>query len=151
MQASDIIALFALGFTLISIVYTISVDVRNRKIVKIQTELNERLLAKEIEDEKKKDKAEVNANFFKNFNDDWTLKIFNKGNSIARNVSWEIVGDDPEWFFNDNVFPLEILNPNQSIDIHVSVFLNSKPKTKIRIKWSDNSSENNIFETVISY
>jgi len=150
MSTSDKIALIAVAFTLISIIYTISVDIRNRRIAKTQDALNLKLLAKEIDEEKKKTKVEVNGTFFKGFNNNWTLKIYNKGTAVARNVSWEYIGEDPGWMYHNNIFPMEFMNPGQSIDINVSVFFGSSNSAKIKITWEDDSSKENTWESLIA-
>jgi hypothetical protein len=150
MVTSDILSIIALALTFLSIAYTISVDIRSRRTVRIQNELNTKLLAKEVDEESKRNKAEVNASFFKGFNNTWTLRIFNKGNSIARNVNWSFVGEEPGWMFHRNVFPLEFLNPGQNIDMNASIFFGNKGTAKIEITWEDDSSKANKWESIIS-
>ena len=149
MTNSDIISLISLCIAGLTLFYAIFVDIKNRRITKNQDALNIKLLSKELKEDEDKQRAEINATLYKNINKNWTLKIFNKGSAKAKNVNWKIIGEDPGWFFHSNAFPLEFLNPSQSVDIQVIVMTSNKNKAKIKIMWEDDKLKNNEWETIL--
>jgi hypothetical protein len=149
MQTSDMLSFIAICLTGFSILYTITVDIRNRRFTKNQDALNVRLLEKENEELSKQNAAEVNATIFKT-GKDWTLKIFNKGNSAAKSVRWKFIGEDPSWFINDRLFPMEFLNAKQGVDLHVLIHSGSHPKAEIVIEWDDNNKKNNMWNAILT-
>ncbi|MCX2450028.1 hypothetical protein OQX61_01985 [Pedobacter sp. PLR] len=79
------------------------------------------------------------------------IKIFNSGKSAARNIRFEILSKDQNfWFLNQDIFPFELLNPQESTELIMSTSIGSPDKVKIQFIWEDDSSLSNKYEQVLT-
>ncbi len=143
MQISDMIALIAVALSLLAFVYSIINNVRQNKYIKTQDELNGILLHKEKKSLSLENKAQISATFVRYGPKDKRIRVYNKGDSRATNVNIEFL-EDPNWLIMDDIFPLEFLDSGDSVELIVSLHMQSSRKAKCKLTWMDISGENEI-------
>jgi hypothetical protein len=142
---SDVIAVLALlvsGFTTWK---TVRFNDRQRSVNESQERLNVRLLAKEDAEASVEKKAELGAAFIKMGNSSYRLKIWNQGKSPARDVRIEFPSGHDIFVQSDvdRKFPLERLDPHQSVELMAAVHMGSKSKHEVKLLWADDHSNAN--------
>lgn len=150
---SDLLALLALIFSAYSLKKTLDFRKKQNEFIETNDKLNKLLISKEEEDLLTKKSAEVSANFIRLGRSEYRLKVFNKGESLARNVRIEII-EGNDFFFKDDInskFPLEILERHQSIELITPVNKESPDKARIKFIWDDETGKDkfNIVTPVI--
>jgi hypothetical protein len=118
---------------------TVQFNKKQEALIDSQKRLNDLLLEKEAMERAQTAWAILGANFFKVSANNYRLRVFNQGPSVARNVSVSFpqgneVVDEREV---GTKFPMEILDRHQSVDLTASVHLNTVPKMLVRLSWSD--------------
>ena len=142
---SDVIALAAFLLSAIATWKTVQFNSRQKTLIAGQEKLNELLLAKgqaEAEDDKK---ADLGATFVKLGSSSYRLKIWNKGKASARGVMVEFPeGNDvvPHREITEK-FPLEVLEPFQSVELVASVHMGTRRKHTVGLSWADDHSDRN--------
>lgn len=144
-SVGDAIATGALLLSGYSTWMTFRFNQKQKQVIESQERLNRLLLEKETSDAISFRKADLGATFIKIGSSDRRLKIWNKGKSAARNVTMEFPEGNGCLIKSDidSKFPLEILDPHQSVEFIASLSLNSKSKHPIKLIWSDDFSERN--------
>jgi hypothetical protein len=124
---------------------TLRFNERQKSLIEIQEQLNRRLLAKEDEESAESRKADPGASFVSLGRTSHRLKIWNKGKAAAKNVRLEFPeGNDCVISSDiDSKFPLEVLEPFQSVELIAAVGMDTKRKHTIRIRWDDSFSPDN--------
>lgn len=143
--------IISLALSLFAIILTLFMYVKHDKRLKIQEEkLNSYQLKRiEIEDIENK-KALIRGNIVKVNDSSRILKVFNLGKSAARNIRIEYISDMRELFSNDQHFPYELLNPQDSTEIKLTLFGGTINTLKIKLIWNDDFKDNNEFEQVLT-
>lgn len=142
---SDILATLALILSAYATWKTLKFNEQQKSLIESQEILNQRLLQREDTETRASKQAEMGATFIKLGSSSYRLKIWNKGKSAARNVTIEFP-DGSECFSESDVrakFPLEVLEPHQSVELIAAVGMNSKRKHTISLLWSDESQTHN--------
>jgi hypothetical protein len=142
---SDIISSLALLLAAYAALKTVQFNNRQKSLIEIQEKLNQRLLEKEEADSISDKKADIGATFIKLGSNNYRLKIWNKGKTIARNVSIEFPEGNDCIVESDvsNKFPLEALDTHQSVEVIAAVQMGTKSKHAIKLIWADEFSPNN--------
>jgi hypothetical protein len=119
---------------------------RQDGLVKDQARLNALLVAKEEKKAASAARADVSANLIKVGND-YRVRVFNKGPAVARNVDVRITGEGAHVLQEGMIrskFPLDALEPSQSVDLHAIVYLGmGAVKFPIVLTWGDEVSDCN--------
>ena len=142
---SDIIAVIALLFSGFALWSTYTFNKRQTSFIENQEKLNNLLLKKEKNEAINDKRADLGANIIKLGNNDYRLKIFNKGKSTARNVQiYFPEGNDIliDSEINEK-FPLESLDYQQSVELIACISLGIKIKHIIKLCWVDDCEEYN--------
>ena len=128
---SNIISAIAVLISLISLLFSI-------KALK----LNKLLIEKERREALKNKQADLGASFIITKG---KLSIFNKGKAAARYVRIEFPEGTDRLIQSDidAKFPLELLEPEGSVELIDSGCMGAKGKHPIRLIWSDDSAEDN--------
>lgn len=82
---------------------------------------------------------------FVNYGRNYKLKINNRGPGSARNVRIEFP-DGGECIIKSEVeekFPLELLEPDESVELIAAIHLGSKRKHAVKLTWDDDKNLNN--------
>lgn len=143
LDLGDVISAFALVLSIVATVTTLRFNARQKSLIASQERLNQVLLAKEEDDSRADRSADVGANLVKVGDNRWRLKVFNRGRSSARNVAIAI--DPSSDLLNSGdveaKFPLEVLEPQQGVDLIALVHLNSNSKQPITLRWDDDTDD----------
>ena len=142
---TDIAAVLALLLSAYATWKTIQFNNRQRALIETQEQLNRRLLAKEEAELNREKKADLGATFIKIGSTNYRLRVFNKGKAAATNVRISLPDDDSVISRSDveRKFPMEVLEPHQSIDLLASIHMGSKSKHAIVLSWADGASQSN--------
>jgi hypothetical protein len=144
-DAGDVIAGFALLFSIYATITTSRFNNRQRSLIESQERLNSLLLEKEKLGSISDKKADLGASFIKLGRSQFRLKIWNKGKCPARNVRLEFPeGNDfvPQSEI-DAKLPLEALEQYQSIELLTYIHFGSKSKHVVKLIWSDDHDDQN--------
>jgi hypothetical protein len=90
-------------------------------------------------------KADLGASFIKLGSGSFRLKIWNKGKATARQVRIELP-DEKGLIVPSEIeekFPLETLEPCQSVELIAAVVMGTKRKHTVRLFWGDDFREKN--------
>ncbi|WP_274507213.1 hypothetical protein [Xanthomonas campestris] len=144
-STGDGIAVAALLLSAYATWKTYQFNEKQKSLIESQERLNRLLLDKEASEASSTKKADLGANFIKLGSNQYRLKIFNKGKSAARNVT---IGfpEGNDCFIDSDIeakFPLERMDPQQSVELIAAVHFETKSKQVIKIYWSDDHAENN--------
>ncbi|ENS5608703.1 hypothetical protein [Vibrio mimicus] len=153
MDFGDGIALLALCLSGYATWRTVQFNKRQDSLVETQSRLNELLLAKETEEVLEDRKADLGASIIKLGNSKYRLKIWNKGNADAKNVTVEFPDGNslvPDSELQSK-FPYESLERFGSIELIASVHWQTPSKHKLKLCWSDehrNKNEKLVYPTL---
>lgn len=139
MSTTDIIALFALIIGCMSFFHSIYIHVRQSKYQKNQDELNRLYIEKVQKEYQREGTADVSANVVKISKGNYRIRVYNKGNHRAHDVTFDLV--DSNWIFSNRVFPLEFLDVGKSVDMPLVAVSGMVSKAKCKITWLDKLGE----------
>ncbi len=144
-SSADVIAGLALLVSAYAALITSRFNGRQKSLIESQEKLNALLLEKEKSEAEIDKKADLGASFIKLGNNNYRLKIWNKGKASARNVLIDFpTGNDVIIQSEvDEKFPLEILDKFQSVELIAAVAMDTKRKHTVHLSWSDDFSQNN--------
>lgn len=141
--------LINLGIATVALILSIYSTHKTSKLNKLQGEVMaiEKELSKlQLEREKNETtmalKADLSASVIKLGNSKERLKVFNKGKAIATNIRFEQIGDANVFLYTDGIFPLESLEPYQSVELVLAAHDGSASKIAVRLTWDDGSEKN---------
>jgi len=142
---SDVVAGLAFVLSAFATWKTIEFNKRQQSLIESQERLNKRLLEKEDAEAAVEKKADLGATFVKLGNSNYRLKVWNKGKAVARNVRLEFPSGSDVVNQSDveRKFPLEALDPFQSVELIAAVHMGSKSKHEVKLIWSDDFSDLN--------
>jgi hypothetical protein len=142
---SDILAGLALLVSGFATFKTIDFSKKQQAVNKVQERLNHELLRKEYAELETQRKADFGAAFSRVGSSNYRLKVFNKGRGAARHVSLEFPEGNHCFDEHDiaSKFPLEVLEPQQGVDLIAIMGMDSRRKYAIRVVWSDDFSPSN--------
>ena len=137
----SILALLASAFTYFK---------HDKKLKEQERKINEYQLKQIEKEDLESKKAAIRGNIVKGLKGKMTLKVYNSGRAIARNI--RIEGLDVEGLFHraDEVFPYELMNPQDYTEVNIMLFNNCAPTIKLKYIWDDESGKNNEFEQVLT-
>lgn len=134
------------GFVLsiLALFFSAFIYIRHDKKIKHQSKLLNEYHLEKIEKEKEEQKkALIEAFVVKGQKGTRTIKVYNKGQSIAKNVNVIIPENDGYNIFTDPC-PIDI-KPQNGIEIKLGALLEGHPdKIDIKFEWSDDYKMNNI-------
>lgn len=144
-DAGDVVALLALLLSAYATWQTSSFNKKQKSLFESQEDLNRRLIEKENEGALKGKKADLGATFIKLGSNSHRLKVWNKGESAARNVRIDFPEGNSVFISSDvsSKFPLEVLERHQSVELIAAVHLGTKSKHTIRLLWEDDAGTDN--------
>ncbi len=144
-DAGDVVALLALFLSGYATWQTVSFNKKQKSLFESQEDLNRRLIEKENEGLIKGKKADIGATFIKLGSSSHRLKVWNKGESSARNVRIEFPESEGIVMESDvsSKFPLEVLEKHQSVELIAYVHNGTKRKHTVRLLWDDEAGTNN--------
>lgn len=118
------------------------------------SKLTKKLLAKEVGEAEARSRADLGANFAKIGRNNYRLRVFNRGNSNARNVRIEFDDSKDHCFIQSDVdskFPHECLEPHQGVELIAAIHAGSKSKHPLKLIWDDDfkiGNEKMVYPTI---
>lgn len=139
------------GFVLsiLALIFSAFIYIKHDIKIKRQSKLLNEYQLEKIEKEKEEQKkALIEAFVVKGQKGNRTIKVYNKGKSIAKNVNVIIPENDGYHIFN-NPCPIDI-KPQNGIEIKLGALLEGHPdKIDIKFEWSDEYKIDNIeYQTI---
>lgn len=129
--AALVISIISIGFAGISLFYSIKSQNLQNKVNEIEYKL------KQYELDEKEQGSCIEARINHITKGKYKIKIWNSGNSPAKNVtaSWE----PPEGiiFFDKDKMPFEVLEPQKGFELNIHLYDGSLSKLKIKTEWED--------------
>ncbi|RUO18005.1 hypothetical protein CWE08_12080 [Aliidiomarina iranensis] len=122
---------------------------KEEELIEVQRKLNELMLDKEKREAQSANSAELGANFITLGSKKHRLKVFNKGKATAYQVSLEFP-EGNDCIMNSDLeekFPMEAMEPGQSVELIASFVMQTKRKQAIRLHWMNAEGES--FEKVV--
>ncbi|UST72308.1 hypothetical protein NF675_14935 [Pseudomonas siliginis] len=138
-ESGDVIAGFALLFSIYATFKTVQFNNRQQKLIDTQEKLNQLLLNREASDIELDKQAELGASILKLGNNKYRLKIWNKGKAPAQDVSIEFPESNEiisEREVNEK-FPLQFLDAHQAVELIAVIGVSTKSKHLIKLEWTD--------------
>ncbi|PQJ62399.1 hypothetical protein C9J41_11310 [Photobacterium sp. GB-50] len=139
MEFGDGIAFLALCLSGYATLRTIQFNKKQDSFIEEQTKLSNILLRKETDELLKNNKADLGANLIRLGNSKYRLKVFNKGNAEAKNVTVEFLEGSclvPESELQSKL-PYSSLEKHEYIEFIASVHMQTPRKHKLKLCWSD--------------
>ena len=135
----DVIAAIALLFSGYATWRSRGLRKKEEELIEIQHKLNALMLDKEAREAQSANSAEIGANFITLGSKKHRLKVFNKGKATAYQVSLEFPeGNDCIMDADlDEKFPMESMEPGQSVELIASFVMHTKRKQAIRLHWKN--------------
>lgn len=138
-----ITAALALLFSVYSFWKTYKLSAKQAELLEDQKRLNRMLVEKEEADARSAKKAELSANLVKLANNNYRVKVFNRGKAAARNVRIDLTTESDESVLIasdvESKFPMELLEPQQGIDLIAAVHASTPSKIPIDLIWDDDT------------
>jgi len=118
---------------------------RQLSLIESQEELNKRLLAQAESEALEARRADVGAKYVKLDHSNYSLRVFNQGEAPARNVQIEFPDGEPPVPQSEltDKFPVEILEPDASVELMAAVHMGTPRKQKVVLRWADEHSDDN--------
>lgn len=108
-------------------------------LLDVQRKVNALILDKEQREASEASRAELSATFVSLGTNKHRLKVFNKGKAVAHNVQIDFP-DGNEVVIESEIeekFPMEMMEPGQSVELIAAVHDQMKRKHAIRLRWQD--------------
>ena len=135
----DIAALVISGISLVLAVISFVISVKSQNL---QNKVNEiEIKLKKYELDEKEKQACVEARIIHEIKNRYKIKVWNSGNSIAKNVvaSWN--NSDGIIFFDKEKMPFEIFEPQKSFELVINTFSGAPGKLQIKTEWVTEAGE----------
>ena len=160
-SVGDIIALGSLGGSIIMFILTAikqskskdSADKANsfydaaKKYYDLMTELPK------VENAHKNDevyqKAICDASIVNVGSSKWVLKVYNKGKSIAKNITFNFTEEESPLVLSNDMFPIKVLEQHDNVDLPLIVSLGTRSSSwEYEVKWEN---EDGTMDSKIGY
>lgn len=122
----------------------------DKKLKDQERKINEYQLKQIEKEDLESKKAAIRGNIVKGLKGNRTLKVYNSGRAIARNIRIEGLGVEGLFHRADEVFPYELMNPQDYTEINIMLFNNCSPIIKLKYIWDDESGKSNEFEQALT-
>ena len=139
----DIVSVLALLFSGYATWNSRKSKKKEEEILDLQSKVNLLVLEKEQREASQANSADISANLVRLGKGQHRLKIFNKGKSSAYKVDIDFP-DGNDMFIDDEIrekFPMELMEPGQSVELLAFIHFRSKRKVPISLKWKNSDDE----------
>ncbi len=116
---------------------------KEEDLLEVQWKVNALVLEKEEREATEASRADLDAKFISRGSEKSCLKIFNKGKAVAYQVQVDFP-DGNDVIIDSEVqdkFPMESMEPGQSVELIAAVSLGTKRKLAVRLSWQDIGGE----------
>lgn len=115
-----------------------------------RTVINSYQLKQLQEEEQANKKADIRAEISQNTKGPRTLRIWNNGRAVARNIRVEGLDVEGLIVMNDEIFPYEIMNPQDDAELKLYLTIGCPQKLTLKLIWDDESGQDNVTTKVIT-
>lgn len=123
----------------------------DKKLKDQERKINEYQLKQIEKEDLESKKAAIRGNIVKSLNKgNRTLKIYNSGRAIARNIRIEGLCIEGLLHRADKFFPYELMNPQDYAEVSIVLFRNYPSTIKLKYIWDDESGKDSEFEQVLT-
>lgn len=139
----DIIAFLALLLSSYATYRTLKLKKSEKELIDVQKKINYLILEKKTKEAQEASKADLGANFITIGKHRYRLKVFNKGKANAYNVAIEFPNGNDTVLESDiaDKFPLELIEPGQSVSLIAAFDVQSKRKMEVKLIWKNESGK----------
>lgn len=116
---------------------------KEEDLLELQRKVNALVLEKEQREATEASRAELGAHFVTLGSGKHRLKIFNKGKAVAKHVQIDFPDGNDVIIESDirEKFPMETMEPGQSVELIAAVAKGTKRKLAICLRWQDFDGE----------
>lgn len=142
----DVGSIISSVLSLLAIGVTARVYYKHDKRLKEQdAKINDYQLKKIEAEEAENKQAKVRANLIKGDKGKRTLKVFNSGKSVAKNIYVEFIDDSHKGVIIGSFpKPFELLNTHDNFEISINTYIGgSSGLLKVKLTWEDDFSNDN--------
>jgi len=146
MNVGDVASAASAVFAFVALIVSAISLYKANKFGATADRLNRLLIEREQAETVALKKADLSANIVKVGRTDYRLKVFNRGNNIARNVRLIDLDLDSSLLLADELqrkFPIPVLEQHQSVELIVAVTLGSGDRVHIKLLWDDETGKDN--------
>lgn len=122
----------------------------DKKLKDQERKINEYQLKQIEKEDLESKKAAIRGNIVKGLNGNRTLKIYNSGRAVARNIRVEGLDVDGLIHSAEELFPYELMNPQDYTEIIINLVFGCPSTIKLKYIWDDESGKNNVLEQVLT-
>lgn len=133
--AAFIISAVSLALAIVSSVISLKTQKLQNKVNEIELKLKEYELA-----EKEKSSC-VEARIVHSLKSNYKIKIWNSGNTAAKNVSVSWTPENGLIVFDRGKMPFEVLDPQKSFELSATAYDGCPSKLCIKTEWEDERGE----------
>ena len=134
---SDYISAAAIIVSIVAIIISTIIGIKQNKYQRRQDELNKIYIEKEKREINELEKADIYANVVRISSDKTRIRISNRGKAAAYKVNFELLGEDTWMVFNNGIFPFEMMEPGKTIDLPMAMTAGDNVVQRIKLTWSD--------------
>lgn len=136
---ADVIAGLALLLSAYATWRTLKFKRKEEEFLDLQAKVNALILEKEQREANQANRAELGAAFVSIGSKNHRLKIFNKGRAVAYNVAVEFPNGNDIVLESEleEKFPMEAIEPGQSVELIAAIHFGTKAKHVVRLRWVD--------------
>lgn len=122
----------------------------DRKLKQQERLINSYQLKQLQKEEQANKKADIRAEISQNTKGPRTLRIWNNGRAVARNIRVEGLDVEGLIVMNDEIFPYEIMNPQDDAELKLYLTIGCPHKLTLKLICDDESGQNNVTTKVIT-
>ena len=143
--------LYSLVISVLALIASVFTYLRHDKKLKEQERRINEYQLKQIEKENLENKkAAIRGNIVKGLKGGRTLKVYNSGCAIARNIRVEGLDVNGVIHRGDDIFPYELMNPQDYTELTIHLVMGCPQTIKLKYIWDDEFGDNNAFEQVLT-
>lgn len=138
----EVAALVISGISLLIAIISFVFSTKSQRLQNRVNEIEVKLKQYELEEKEQQKSSCVQARIIHVSKSSYKMKIWNSGNSNAKNVtaSWD---DESVVVLNRDKMPFEVLEPQKGFDLSIAVYDGMPGKVKIITVWEDEDGNSN--------
>lgn len=132
-----IVSIVSLVIAMISLVKSYKTQKLQDKVNSLEVKIKQYELEKINQEKESKEKTLVEVNVVKVSNNNYKLRVFNNSDKSVFNVKVKIDKEYNVPIIDNDVLPLETLEPKNSFDLIIIRYMNSASKFYVITEWED--------------
>ena len=136
-----IVSIVSLVIAVISLVKSYKTQKLQDKVNSLEVKIKQYELEKINQEKEPKEKTLVEVNVVKVSNNNYKLRVFNNSDKSVFNVKVKIDKEYNVPIIDNDVLPLETLEPKNSFDLIIIRYMNSASKFYVITEWEDENGK----------